>query len=79
MEPIVDRVKAKYEPRIREFEIINITTDRGREKVEEFGVTLTPTFVILDKSDTEVDRLIGGAKQETLEKFIDQSIENQNE
>ncbi len=75
MEPIVDRVKRKYEPRVREFEILNIHTDKGKKKVEEFGVSLTPTFVILDKDEEEIDRLIGGASQETLEKFIDQNIE----
>lgn len=75
MEPIVDRLEKNFKPRLRDFEIINITTDTGKERVAEFGVTLTPTFVILDKNDKEIDRLIGGAKQETLEQFIEQNIE----
>ena len=74
MEPIVHRAKKKYESRLREFEILNIRTDKGKKKIEEYGISYTPTFLILDKDDKEIDRYVGGAKEEIFERFIEQNI-----
>ena len=74
MEPIVDRVKKKYKSQLREFQIQDIQTDKGKEKVEKYGIAYTPTFIIIDKDDKEIDRLIGGVEQQVLERFIDGNI-----
>lgn len=74
MEPIVDRVKKKYKSQLREFQILDIQTEKGKEKVEKYGIAYTPTFIIVDKDDKEMDRLIGGVEQQVLERFIDGNI-----
>ena len=74
MEPIVDRVKKKYKSQLREFQILDIQTDNGKEKVGKYRIAYTPTFIIVDKGDKEIDRLIGGVEQQVLERFIDGNI-----
>ena len=74
MEPIVEDLRAEYEPRISSFEIIDVTTPDGKDKVEEFGVFLTPTFVILDGDGEELDRINGAAPEETMLEFMDRAI-----
>ena len=74
MEPIVDRVKKKFQPRLREFQILDVRSDEGEEKVEKYGIAYTPTFVILGKDDKEIDRMIGKVEQKILEKFIEGNI-----
>ncbi len=74
MEPIVERMRTEYEPRIDSFEIINVTTTDGKHKVEEFGVFLTPTFVLLDANGDELDRINGAAKEEMMIEFMDRGI-----
>ncbi len=74
MEPIVDRVKKKYKSQLREFQILDIQTDNGKEKVEKYRIAYTPTFIIVDKDDKEIDRIIGGVEQQVLERFIDGNI-----
>ena len=74
MDPIVDRVKKKYKSQLREFQILDILSDKGKEKVEKYGIAYTPTFIIVDKDDKEIDRLIGGVEQQVLERFIDGNI-----
>ena len=75
MEPIVHRVKKKYEKRLRGFEILDVRSDEGEEKVEKYGIAYTPTFVLLDKDGKERDRIIGKVEQKILEKFIEGNIE----
>lgn len=74
MEPIVDTVKKKYKSQLREFQILDIHTDKGKEQVGKYGIAYTPTFIIVDKGDKEIDRLIGGVEQQVLERFIDGNI-----
>ena len=74
MEPIVDRVKKKFQPRLREFQILDVRSDEGEEKVEKYSIAYTPTFVILDKSGKEIDRMIGKIEQKILEQFIEGNI-----
>jgi len=74
MEPIVEDLKSEYEPKIDKFEIINVKTSEGMDKVEEFGVFLTPTFVLLNADGDEMDRINGAAKKEDMIDFIDRGI-----
>ena len=74
MEPVVDRIKKKYEPKLKEFRILNIRTEEGRDKIIVFGVTRTPTFVILDDAGKELDRISGETTETNLENFIEKKF-----
>jgi thiol-disulfide isomerase/thioredoxin len=74
MEPIVASLRTKYEPKIESFEIIDVTTDEGMAKAEEFGVFITPTFFMLDANDATLDKISGATTEENMVKFIDRAI-----
>ena len=74
MEPTVASLKKEYEPRIDKFEIIDVSTTEGLAKADEFGVFITPTFVLLDADGNEIDRVQGAATEENMIKFIDRGI-----
>ncbi|GAB4276894.1 MAG: hypothetical protein Kow0056_07800 [Coriobacteriia bacterium] len=74
MEPIVEDLEAEYADRLAGWEIIDITTDEGRQKVEDYGVFLTPTFVILDADGEEMDRVTGATTKENMVDFIERAI-----
>jgi thiol-disulfide isomerase/thioredoxin len=74
MEPIVEDLEGEYAERFDEWQIIDITTDEGKEQVEEYGVFLTPTFVLLDENGDELDRVTGATTEENMIAFIDRAI-----
>lgn len=74
MEPTVESLKEEYEPRIEKFEIIDVSTTEGLAQADEFGVFITPTFVLLDMDGNELDRVQGAATEENMVKFIDRGI-----
>ena len=78
MEPTVDKLRTEYEPKIDKFEIIDVSTDEGLAQAEEFGVFITPTFVLLDAEGTEIDRVQGAATEENMVKFIERGIDDVN-
>lgn len=76
MEPTVEKLRQKYEPKIAKFEIIDVSTSEGIAKADEFGVFITPTFVLLDADGNEIDRVQGAATEENMVKFIDRGIDD---
>jgi len=74
MEPTVESLREEYEPRIEKFEIIDVSTTEGLAQADEFGVFITPTFVLLDMDGNELDRVQGAATEENMVKFIDRGI-----
>jgi len=74
MEPTVASLKEEYEPRIEQFEIIDVSTDAGLDAADEYGVFITPTFVLVDMDGNELDRVQGAATEENMVKFIDRGI-----
>ena len=76
MEPTIDKLRKEYEPRIYKFELIDVSTDEGLRQADEFGVFITPTFVLLDADGNELDRLAGAASEESMVKFIDRGIDD---
>ncbi|MDO8848986.1 MAG: thioredoxin family protein [Coriobacteriia bacterium] len=74
MEPTVESLQKEYEPRIDKFEIIDVSTTEGMAQADEFGVFITPTFVLLDADGNELDRVQGAATEENMVKFIDRGI-----
>lgn len=76
MEPTVEKLRQEYESKIEKFEIIDISTDAGMAQAEEFGVFITPTFVLLDTDGNELDRVSGAATEENMVKFIERGIDD---
>ncbi|MCK8114749.1 thioredoxin family protein [Anaerosoma tenue] len=74
MEPTVDSLREEYEPQIQEFEIVDVSTPEGLAKADEFGVFITPTFVLLDGEGNELDRVAGAATEENMVTFIERGI-----
>jgi len=74
MEPTVEKLRKEYEPKIEKFEIIDVSTTEGLAQADEFGVFITPTFVLLDLDGKELDRVQGAATEENMIKFIDRGI-----
>ncbi len=72
MEPVVERLKKKYEPLLNEFTIINIRTAEGRDKLIVFGITATPTFILMGPGDKELDRISGDIPEENMIRFMEQ-------
>jgi len=70
----VESLREEYEPRIQEFEIIDVSTPEGLAEAEEFGVFITPTFVLLDSEGNELDRVAGAATEENMVTFIERGI-----
>jgi len=74
MEPTVAQLDEDYAERFDGWDIVDVTTDEGREKIDEFGIFLTPTFVILDADGVEMDRVTGATTEENMIAFIDRAI-----
>lgn len=74
MEPTVEKLREEYEPQIQEFEIVDLSTSEGLAKADEFGVFITPTFVLLDGEGNELDRVAGAATEENMVSFIERGI-----
>jgi thiol-disulfide isomerase/thioredoxin len=74
MKPHVEALEADYADRVQEWRIIDVTTDEGRDLVDEYGVFLTPTFVLLDENGDELDRISGATPKDNLEAFIQRGI-----
>jgi protein-disulfide isomerase len=75
MKPIVDEVMASHGPKITDFERVDITDPEGAERAEAHHVASTPTFVLSTTDGTELNRVEGQVPKETLEKLIEQGIE----
>ena len=74
MEPTVESLKKEYEPQIEKFEIIDVSTAEGLSQADEFGVFITPTFILLDMDGNELDRVQGAATEENMVKFIERGM-----
>lgn len=72
----MDAVRDKYKGKI-DFELLDITKPENDKVASKYRVYLTPTFVITDSKDKEIDRLIGEVPRKTLETFIDKNLAKQ--
>jgi len=74
MKPIVNELDKKYSDDIT-FELYDITQGKNDPLATKYKVYLTPTFVIIDENEKEIDRLVGEVPKATLEKFISKNID----
>ncbi len=76
MKPTIEKLQEDYESKIYKFEIIDVSTEEGLRQADEFGVFITPTFVLLDADGNELDRLAGAATEENMVKFIERGMDD---
>ncbi len=70
MAPVVDRLQKKYSGRVN-FRILNTNYDSTSEEAQKYGIQYVPTFIFLDKSGNQVDKVVGGLSEEELQKKIE--------
>jgi len=79
MKPIVEEFRKKHEGKFKKFLLIPFDTSSNISMFHEFRITGTPTFVITDAEDKEVDRVSGELSLEALEKFTESSLKKLRE
>ncbi len=57
------------------FELYDITQAKNDAIATKYHVYLTPTFVIVDSNQKEIDRLLGEVPKKTLDTFITKNID----
>lgn len=70
LEPIYEELAEKYEGRIK-FARLNV--DENPEIADRYGIMAIPTLIIFNKGE-EINRLIGAAPKQKIEKFIEDSL-----
>ena len=70
LSPVLYELDAAYGDRVK---IVKINAGTGFELAEKFGVTSTPTILLL-RNGAEVCRLTGFVPKEEIEKFISEHI-----
>jgi thioredoxin-like negative regulator of GroEL len=71
MAPVVDGIRDEYEDRIV-FKLYDVdNSDEGAALANELGLQFVPTFVFVDSSGQEVNRIVGLASESTLRKTLD--------
>jgi thioredoxin 1 len=68
MTPVLDELEKELEGKVK-FEKVNV--DVETQKASAAGVMSIPTFVVLDASGKEIDRLIGYVPKEEFQKKIE--------
>jgi thioredoxin-like negative regulator of GroEL len=71
MKPVVDRLNAEYQG-VVEFRIMDVDTSEGGQLADSFGITAVPTFVFIDTSGAEAERVVGGLSEERFRKLLDE-------
>lgn len=72
IEPLYEMLKSEYSDRI-DFKSVDV--DEDLEMTARYKIEAMPTFVILDKTGKEINRIVG-ADHEALSKAIDALVRN---
>lgn len=67
MKPIYEKVKEEYETSIN---FVYVDTDKDYELSNKYKIMYTPTFVVVDNNQNEVDRLVGYVPEEKFREFV---------
>lgn len=71
MAPVVSGIKGDYEDRIV-FKLYDVDTSaEGNTLANEFGLQFVPTFVFVDSSGQEVNRMVGLVSEAALRETLD--------
>ena len=71
--PMVDRLKQELAGRAQVIRI-DVRSASGQELAESLGLEMVPTFIIFDKSGTEIWRKVGLTNRQKLLSRIDPLI-----
>ncbi len=74
MRPIVNGLEKEYASRVR-FDAHEWRNSRSRALVEQYGVTETPTFVILDSAGTARMIIAGELTRDELRAHIERVLD----
>ncbi len=69
----MDRLKKEFSGQV-DFQILNVDEKENDEEAAKYGVQYIPTFIFLDKSGKQVDKVVGGIPEEELRKKIEKLI-----
>lgn len=75
MEPVVEQVRGKWEPRLLGFEIVNLGESEGLNRARARSIRNAPTFLLLDENAQELDRLVGETSAATLDRFLELGVQ----
>ena len=71
MAPVVSGIREEYADRVV-FKIYDVdNSDEGMALANEFGLQFVPTFVFVDSSGQEVNRIVGLASESALRETLD--------
>jgi thioredoxin len=70
VEPIFEKLADKYKDKIK---FVKVNVDEEPEITQTYDIMSIPTFIIF-KNGKEIDRMIGAAPKEIIEKFIQQVL-----
>lgn len=71
MAPVVNGLKGDYDDRIV-FKIYDVeTSEEGMALANQFGLQFVPTFVFVDSSGEEVNRMVGLVSESALRETLD--------
>ncbi|MDO9557381.1 MAG: thioredoxin fold domain-containing protein [Coriobacteriia bacterium] len=71
MAPVVSGIKGDYEDRIV-FKLYDVDSSKeGIALANEFGLQFVPTFVFVDSTGQEVDRVVGLISESALRETLD--------
>lgn len=72
MKPVFEELEDTYGDHVN---FVTIDIDQHPELAESFGVSAVPTFIFIDKSGRESERLLGAASPDVLENQINKLLE----
>ena len=73
MKPVMDDLEETYGNDFK-FVRVNVDTEGGKERARANGLIGQPAYLIFDRSDEEVRRLMGAQSRDRLEEAIEQAL-----
>lgn len=73
MKPIIDKLKKKYKGKVI-FIDVNMDDEKNKGTVEEYHVSMNPTFIIKNTKGEIKETFMGAAQEEMLTMAIESSI-----
>jgi|GEM_PF-1152488 len=76
MKPIMDDLEDEYGDDFK-FVRVNVDTNRGKDRARAHGLIGQPAYLIFNGSDEQVRRLMGAHSRSTLDRAIEQALQEE--
>ena len=76
MKPIMDDLEDEYGDDFQ-FVRVNVDTNRGKDRARAHGLIGQPAYLIFNGSEEEVRRLMGAHSRSTLDRAIEQALQEE--